>query len=615
MSNIHILPPHEAQKIAAGEVVERPANIVKELLENSIDAGASHITVLIEKAGKTVIKLTDNGSGMSPEDARLCFERHATSKITRVEELDTVTSFGFRGEALASIAAISKITLITKQTSDDSSSLGTCLTYYDGTLHTEKAVACPVGTTIEIRDLFYNVPARKKFLKQDDTEWNQIQTVLYALCMAHLSLSCKVYHNGKLVLHAPSATTLTNRLTQLWGHNVSTNLTPLIQHDAQSTYTFSGCISQPQFWRYGRTHLFFFVNNRLVKNQDLGKAVLKGYRNVLPPGRFPAACIFLTTHGTKVDVNIHPRKEEVRFTHPGRVSTQLAACITATLEAYVTTQLTPAQAPFVPTTPEQPLPLQGEVSLASLPPELYQQPRQKLAEHSSSQSPTPLHEAMAPSPTIPTPIATAPEPKDIPTKQHTFVTQQTPRFIGQLFATYLIIQQDEQCVIIDQHAAHERILYHQFAHTFSDKAGTRLLFPEVISLSPSSLSHLLTQKQFFASQGIELEQAGPEQIAIISTPPKIQKESLKEFVYEMCSFIEEHQTLDTETFSKKLNEHMHSHMACKAAVKAGDILDDVQAKAIIEQLLQTPNRFICVHGRPTMWPIRREDLEKKFRRR
>lgn len=648
MGRIHTLSPELAHKIAAGEVIERPANIVKELLENSIDAGSTQIIIRIEKAGTQLIEISDNGCGMDRADAQACFSRHATSKLHAVDELMHLSSFGFRGEALASIAAVSKVTLCTKP-QESSDPLGTTITISDSAISSVADYVGSAGTTIRIADLFYNVPVRKKFLKQEETEWNQIQQIVWGLCLTHQEVGCKLYRDGRLVLNAPAVTSLKDRLTQVWGHNISSNLINLTPPVKESKHgiTITGMTSNPNFWRYGRHNLFFFVNDRLVKNNELSKALMKGYRSVLPPGRFPAACLFITMDTEKVDVNIHPRKEEVRFTHPQAVATQLAQQATRTLEEYVSnmlagrgkmaqtsTPLPATPAPAMASSPTHAQPIIQAQPVTPAPSEVQNTPP---AAHSFASLKEPVFSALntpvappAPAVTpVKTPLKREVQPISLDprlresdrtgseTVQQPITQVATPPcIIGQLFATYIVMEStdDDTVIIVDQHAAHERILYHQFSHKFTNKEGTRLLFPELIPLSAAALQSLLQHQAFFSSQGIEIEQGGPDQLAVLSTPPRIQKESLQEFMRDCADFIQQHESLDTEEFAKQLNEHVHSHMSCKAAIRAGDVLDVKRMQELVTQLMSTPNRFICVHGRPTMWTMTRSELAKKFRR-
>jgi len=272
MSIIKILSPEEAKKVAAGEVVERPASVIKELLENSLDAGATTITVYIAKAGKQLLRVVDNGCGMEPDDAQLCFDNHATSKLSSIADLAQLDSFGFRGEALASISSVSKVALQTRYNKEKT---GVSLEQVDGKILSKKTIACAVGTDLKIHDLFYNTPVRKKFLKQDETEWNQIQNLVQAFCLSNLSIHFKLYRDDRMILNAPAVSTLKDRVTQLWGHNLAQNLQPASGEIADGCKLL-GLISNHNFWRYGRQQIFFFVNNRWVKNSELSKALMKG---------------------------------------------------------------------------------------------------------------------------------------------------------------------------------------------------------------------------------------------------------------------------------------------------------------------------------------------------
>lgn len=608
MNKIKLLTPDQAQKIAAGEVIERPANIVKELLENAIDAQATSITLFFEKYGKQLIHIIDNGCGMTQEDARMCFLPHATSKITSIDELTNITSFGFRGEALASIAAISKVELTTKTAE---ATTGIHIKYAEGTITQEMPVASNVGTDIKILDVFYNVPVRKKFLKQDETEWNQILSLFYAFCLSHQEIAFKLYHNSKLLFNFPSTQTLKDRITQIWDYNFTQQLLPLINSantkDTLPWLQLNGFITNHHFWRYGKNNIFFFVNNRWIKNQNLTKALLKGYLNVLPPGKFPAGIIFLTIDKTLVDINCHPKKEEVRFTKPATVDIAIFNAVKKTLENQVITT-------FSSSTRNKELPLNTANSFLNF---------------SSDQMPSPpLNDFPLPTlskqPQVFNVYTSVEIPPHITSYQEDNVSRQTsPQFleegsyilIGQLFNTYILLETKQGLVLLDQHAAHERILYEKFLKNFEKKEGTQLLFPEVITLTSGQILTILKEQTFFNNQGIELEQIGQQEIVIKTAPPYLNNTSLKELILDSLNFIEENEHLDKELFRKKLNEHVHSHMACKAAIKAGDVLTPTQIHQLIKDLQKTDKCFICIHGRPTMWNISKDDIEKNFRRR
>lgn len=598
IAKIKVLPQQEALKIAAGEVIERPAHVVKELVENALDAGATSVSVYIQKAGKELIRIIDNGCGMVSQDAHMCFLPHATSKISCMDEVERVASYGFRGEALASIAAISNVTLITKPNDSPDDALGVSITYKGGGVEQEVALACPVGTDIQIHDLFFNTPVRKKFLKQDETEWNAIQNIVYAFCFSHSHVHFKLYHDNKLMLNAPPVTTAKDRALQVWEPNIAQNLIPLhSDEDLANALRINGYISHHNFWRYGRQNIYFFVNNRWVRNTELSKAVMKGYANVLPPDRFPAAIIFVTIDFQALDINVHPKKEEVRFSKPLVVQTELMNCIKSTLEKHVSSVI-------------------GE---------------KKLEQGVSIDLPQQFFEPLLSQPYVRAPQNDTPhwansfssEPFD---KQSLYqkattlpvisneVDIQDFKVIGQMFNTYIILEKADSVVFIDQHAAHERILYERYKKNFDIQHGTALLFPESFTVSPVAIQGLLRCKDFFERQGIAIDVLGADQIVVRSAPPMLKGTSLKELISQAASFIMEHESLEQSLFAQKINEHIHAQIACKSAVKAGDILTMLQMHQLIADLGQTPNRFICVHGRPTTWSIPKMDLEKKFKR-
>lgn len=602
MSIIKVLSNVEAKKIAAGEVVERPASVVKELFENSIDAGASKISLFIESAGKKLIRVIDNGCGMHPIDARLCFENHATSKITSLDDLNKIATFGFRGEALASISSVSKIEMQTK-CSDSEDELGISLSFIDGAVEQEKKISCPVGTDLFIKDLFYNTPVRQKFLKQEETEWNQIQSLFQAFCLSHLAVHFQLHRDGRLVLNAPAVTHVQDRVIQLWGHNVAQNLIGL--KPSEKEIRVHGLISNHNFWRYGRQHIFFFVNGRWVKNAELSKALLKGYRNVLPPAKFPAAFLFIELDNLLVDINVHPRKEEVRFAKPVTVANTIQDLVTKSLEGLIDRQLVGESLPH------RHVPSWVDSISASEPIAV---PEAVFHEDADE------HSYVPPQPSLPQRFFQQPVQQE-PFLQQNTIREIAPaepsvgRIIGQLLDMYILIENDDGLLLIDQHAAHERILYERYLKNFEQKEGTRLLFPEIIKLSSEHLAIVLHEQAFLARQGIEVEQIGDSELAIKTSPPKVHSQSLRELIFELIAFVEQNEELDQEEFRKKINEFMHSQLACKMAIKAGDPLSHEMMRNIVLQLQQVDNRFICVHGRPTTWTISAIELEKRFRRR
>jgi DNA mismatch repair protein MutL len=608
MARIKQLSPHEAQKIAAGEVVERPANVVKELVENALDASATHISIYIEDAGKKLIRIVDNGCGMGQEDAHLCFKHHATSKITTVEQLSNLQTFGFRGEALSSIAAVSKITLITKETV---APLGIQLNLENLQATNEQTITCNTGTDIQIADLFYNVPARKKFLKTNDTEWRQIQLLFQAFCLDYKHIHFALYHQNSLVYNCPPINDLAHRISQLYDHTIASQLIPITSET--NGIHIEGVISAHTYGRYDRSAIFFLVNKRWVKNHSLSKALLKGYANVLPPDKYPLACLHINLDPAQVDINIHPRKEEVQFLHPRIVEQAIQAAVKASLENHLSAQLQ-KKVNFAPQTSwqSQSVPRAFTPEIAPLP-----APQQF--------TPTPFVGQMQKS--APALVETTTNSNFLPSSAALNQAQSLDaapsitqdffdiHIVGQLHKTYILIEEKDGLFIVDQHAAHERILYEQFATRFEEVATIALLFPPIITLSEHEMGLLMSHEQIFARNHITIEQLGTNQVIVHAIPVHLKEINMDELVHQAIGWIEENQKCDPELFYKKVNEKLHAQMACKAAVKAGDILTQTQMHQLIMDLQKVNNRFTCPHGRPTGWNISLYEIEKKFKRK
>ncbi len=602
MNIIKQLPPEQANQIAAGQVVERPANIVKELVENSIDAKASRIELFIEQGGTHLIRVIDNGCGMSPDDALKCFDRHATSKLSTIDQLSTISTFGFRGEALACIAAVSKVTLITKLATDE---LATKVYITDGTT-TVTNVSATTGTDICIQELFYNVPARKKFLKKEVTEWRAIEQQFEAFCLSFLSMHFILWHDGKQLFNCPPVATLIERVAQLLPAAMSTTTIALVPHE-QKGILVTGAITHHQYFRYDRNTIFLFVNNRWVKNKELMSAMLNGYLNVLPSGRYPAGCISITVDPCDVDINTHPRKEEVSFVHPRRVASLLTTAVKATLENHLSKQLarTITFAPSRSTTLPPDDPFNGPDTSLIIPPQPLRPVPPFRPILSSLQT---VHG----SPYSHNPVYGTPESyTEIQTKtnpHHNFT------IIGQLSNTYILLEHEDGLFIVDQHAAHERVLYERFKSRFGNVPTIELLFPHLIDMSQDDLALIAPHLELLCTHGIGIEQFGSTQLRITSTPVHAKEIPFKELIKEILSWVDAAHDVTTEQLHEQINEKLHAQMACKAAIKAGDILTLEKMHALLDELYACENRFICAHGRPTGWLLPTHDIEKKFKR-
>ncbi len=612
MQKIKQLPLHEAQKIAAGEVVERPTNVVKELIENAIDAGATKISVYLEEGGKKLIRVTDNGCGMSPEDAFLCFAQHATSKITTVDDLGTVGTFGFRGEALASIAAVSNVTLTTKEQMSEIDPLaGIQLKLDAGKVVKKEAVSCTSGTDIRVENLFYNVPARQKFLKKKETESRHITQLLHAFCLDYLAIHFTFFQGTKEIINCPAIANndIISRITQLWDHQFAQQMITIQNSQNTDKITISGAISNHQYFRYDRNNIFLFVNRRWIKSQQLSRALMRGYMNVLPPARYPAACIFIEIDSQEVDINIHPRKEEVQFLHPRTVATTLQNSVKEALEQHLAQQI---KQPVNFQTQEQP---QRSPSFTPRPFESTKS--QTHTTTSFGTTPPVFSENNHKKTTTPTPGDT--QQTTIDKKQNSIGTYdqkdiENYNLIGQYKKTYILLERTEGLFIIDQHAVHERILYELFSKRFHDVSTVKLMFPAIVTVSSEDMTTLSGHLEIFKKNGIEIEIFGDNQLVIQSTPVHIKNIKLDELIRKVASWIREYDAVQQDQFFKAINEKMHAQMACKAAIKAGDTLTTEQMKQLLEDFYKIPNRLTCPHGRPTGWLLSIYEIEKRFKR-
>jgi DNA mismatch repair protein MutL len=641
MPKIHRLSAHDAQKIAAGQVIERPADIIKELVENALDAQSTHITVYVEDAGKKLIRVVDDGCGMDTIDARMCFEKHATSKLRTIEQLDNLSTFGFRGEAMPSIAAVCKVTLITR-TADTAEGIKVCV--QENAIQSTDIVPAPIGTDISATDLFYNMPARQKFLKKTDTEWRHVLQLMQAFCLDYPSIHFKVIADGKQLLHCPAVDSIVNRFAQLWDHTLSGHMLPVEAKKESGNLSITGAISDHQQFRFDRSGIFIFINNRWVKNFKLTNALIKGYMNVAPAGRYPIACIALTIDPTLVDINIHPRKEEVSFVHPVVVENFIKDTVKARLEENVSAYIRPAALQSL-----SPLPASAKASSFAKAMEDKTADRRDEREkesqffdtftHTSSTSlpagkigrptqPELTHTSGEPTPTyIPFNFDAPIEKKYESEKQASLPArpewreaayrgeQHNFHLIGQYHNTYLLIEQQDGLFLVDQHAAHERILYERFGARFEDITTVSLLFPQLIAFSPQDIASLDPFLPLLQQFGIHLEQFGTNQLKITALPIAIKDINMRDFLEQVVGWISENSNLNEGLLTDTIHEKIRAQMACKAAVKAGDVLTQQQMNQLLLDLHNSENRLTCPHGRPTGWLLSLHEIEKRFKRK
>ncbi len=594
MPHIKILDENTANKIAAGEVIERPASVVKELLENSLDAKSKRITVEIKDGGKRLIKVIDDGEGMFPDDCTLAFERHATSKIESIDDLEHVTSMGFRGEALPSIASVSRVTLVSRQKGGLS---GTQVTVEGGKIGGAKEAGCPEGTAIAVKDLFYNTPARLKFLKNPSTELTNVTKTITRFALIYPEISFRLLNDGKELINLPEAPPL-ERIAGIYGREVAKDMIPLDYKD--DFITIGGFISKPSLTRATRASQSIFVNRRHIKNKLLTRAIQDGYHTLLQKNRFPVVVLSIEIDPKFIDVNVHPTKIEVKFKREWKVHDTIMAVVNRTL---LKSRLTPEIREIA-----------GEKA--------GERAVEKTGMGTTTAGTKPSHttqQAIIKDPTAAYgPEAHAPQmeedlvPGGVEKPEKEKIKQFTP--LCQIHNTYIIAQHPGGFAIIDQHAAHERVLFEEQMKRFEkDKILSQdLISPAVIDTKPEEAVVLNENLDLFKRFGFVIEPFGGGSFIVKSLPVimgKIEdKKGITDVLDELVSF-SRIKTLD----SKK--EEIITMTACRSAIKAGEVLLPDTMQKLLDRLLKLENPNTCPHGRPVIITMDLEELEKRFKRR
>lgn len=681
MNRIRLLPDHVANQIAAGEVVERPASVVKELVENALDAQAARITVEVQAGGRSLVRVTDDGIGMSRDDALMSLERHATSKIQRAEDLTAIRTMGFRGEALPSIASVSRFTLTTRERDSDSPE-GTQIVIAGGKMVAVKAAGSASGTSIEVRQLFFNLPARRKFLRTEETEAAHIQHYLTLAALAHPQVAFTFVKDGRTVWQLPAVRgggsipeqlgSLRERLRALLGEEkvLPVDFTAALAEDSfvdesesfetaqprspaddeqtaqmqqRPTLRVWGFIGSPGVSRATREDQHVFVNRRPVENRGINFALLEGYHTALMKGRYPVCCLFLEISPAAVDVNIHPAKREVKFHREGDVRKFVAQAVREALLKFHTagpaTTVSPHPSAALPrsTVPnartlELPVPERRSesVELPNFTPPLPQRPT-SLAPKAEQ---TPLRMGFAPA-AVPTPERQAPpaDPRveithhdsrsisaSIPSSEFRAPSSPTPllsvplRLVGVIGRLYAVLESDRGLVLLDQHAAHERILFEQMLERLERSAqapSQKLLLPETIELSPRDAQFLRDQLAVLTRLGVGLSEFGERTFLLDALPPFVKVSDARRFVLDL---VDELKAAGREVNSARLGEHVVAKTVCRHAVKANDPLAGRELENLVEDLRRCAMPYTCPHGRPTLIEMNYRELERKFGR-
>lgn len=584
---IRILPPEVASQIAAGEVVERPASVVKELVENALDAGASVISVEIGDAGRTLIRVTDNGSGIPFDELPLAVERHATSKLSTAADLFHITTLGFRGEALASIGSVSRLTL-TSRTAD--SPVGGRIWVEGGRIGPVETVGAPVGTTVQVENLFFNVPARLKFLKQDLTERRLIDALLARYALAYPQVRFKLAEGRSLSLQTAGDGDRRAILATLYGVETAQQMLEVIAEEEE--YRLTGFLSPTTLTRSNRKEITFFVNGRWVQDVPLTTALLQAYHTLLMVGRYPLAALFLELPPEEVDVNVHPAKAEVRFRNPDRVFSFVQRAARRTLLAYTPIpQITPQhlwKSDDKPAVPEPSRPMDVSWVLA----------------HEEASS------AHQPSTTSPSPSASSPakEPPPLPAARIPLL-----RLIGQVGATYLVAEGPDGLYLIDQHAAHERVLFEKLMTQYAQKniPAQSLLTPTIVTLPPQSARLLEAQLPILARFGFQVEPFGPNTFQVRAIPTLFAHANPAEALRALVEDFEEDET----PLQAEIEARLAARVCKRLAIKAGQVLSLEEQRALLNDLELCASPRTCPHGRPTMIHLSVDMLERQFGRR
>jgi len=604
MSRIRLLSETVASQVAAGEVVERPASVVKELVENSIDAGARQIDISIRRGGISLMRVIDDGSGMDRDDALLSLERHATSKIRSVSDLEAIGTLGFRGEALPSIASVSRFRLTTRE---PDAVAGTEIVVNGGKIDIVRDGGEAPGTQVEVRSLFYNVPARRKFLRAENTESRNIEHQLHLQAIGHAQVAFTFARDERVVFQLPATAKLTDRIRDLYGNKLLEQLIPLDGSNS-SQIRISGLIGQAGLSRQTRAQQLVFVNGRAIESPVITSAVREGYHTALMKGQYPVTFLFLELDPGAVDVNVHPAKREVRFRDPNGIREAVAHCIQETLgrgraEWQEKFRAPPAVAPQPAVDPS-----------AGLRTSLTLRPQVVVPEESHRELPQ-FESGRGGSPNRPlTPVRPGPIEVNRPYQEAQPHSPQQFQIIGVLNKLYVLMENADGLVLVDQHAAHERILFEELRRRMEEQGvpAQKLLITQTFELPPRDADWIEQNMSILQKMGIGIESFGPNTFKIDSLPGFLNVTDGAQF---MRKVIDDLKSASDRSSPLRLGEDMIAKSVCRHAVKANDPLRYLEVEKLIQDLLECDLPYCCPHGRPTMIQISNAELEKKFGRK
>lgn len=596
---VKLLDTNTINKIAAGEVVERPASCIKELIENSIDAGATRIEIEIMNGGKSFLRVTDNGCGMSKEDSVLAIKRHATSKLENVRDLQNISTLGFRGEALPTISAVSNFTMQTRRAEDE---LGNFIKIDGGKISDTHEVGCKVGTTVLVENLFFNTPARLKFLKTTSTEANKIHEFITKLALSHSEISFKFMNNNRTVLTTPGTGNLFDTITAVYGSEVMQNLLEINLEILDIKIT--GFVGKPNFLKSYRNWQTFIVNGRVISNRTISKAVEESYKNLIPKTGYPLAILNFTVPQNSIDVNVHPQKIEIKFEDDGKIFKSVYRAIS---ESITEKKSDEKILESVAVTPEniiyEPLDLK----------EYFGDDDKKISvEKNLTAAEKDIEEEIISSANFTEEKKVTPEKKSVEKNISQEKISENLQPIGQVDLCYIIARNNSDLYIIDQHAAHERILFDKLSGYADKIPAQRLLIHKILKFDSRESSIIEDNLEIFEKLGFTMEMSGENEFRLIEIPVDAAGGDSEGMLREIIAGIVENEI--TGNIAAIIRKNILAVTACRAAIKAGQELNFEQMQIILNDLAKTPNPHTCPHGRPTIIKFSSNDLAKMFKR-
>ncbi len=616
MPSIKLLDKKTIEKIAAGEIIERPASIVKELIENSIDANSKNIIIEIKNGGKTYIRVTDDGMGIDSEDLELAFKRHSTSKIASIEDLYNTISLGFRGEALSSVAHVAKIEIMTKT---EGSLSGISAMIEEGRILSKEIVGTPKGTTMIVRDLFYNLPVREKFLKSDLSESNKIIDIVYKIALGNIDVSFKLVRDNKVILKTSSKNKPLEHIYSILGKEFRDNLVKISFYD--KNLSFNGYISNNKLYRSNRSHQYIYVNGRYINSKIITDVVEKNYKSIIPLNRFPAFILFINIDPQTIDINIHPTKQEIKFINEEIILDNLSTGIRENLAKII--NIPEIKFQKEKNNRQNELPTLFDIPKIDIQEDIIVKDftnADKDTSYTNQVDKSSMYLDQSLGFLVEEELETVGEldfiSKDLlvhESKSDTSNILSNLKPLGVIFKTYILSEDklNQKLYFIDQHAAHERVMYEKYLDEFYNEAinSQQLISPEIIELTNLEMNKFLVNIDIFRSLGFDVDEFGKNNVAIRAVPLVFGEPNVKEIFYDILDNMDNTINSSYDIYIGKIMK-----LACTGAIKSGDTMSDLEILSLFEALKNTSNPNSCPHGRPTILEMSKKEIEKGFLR-